>query len=241
MQSNPIANGTVSAAGAGWFGKLPMLGDFASRRLPEGFVARWDEWLMAGIEASKVELGDRWLDVYLNAPIWRFWLAAGAIDENAWMGIIMSSVDRVGRYFPFTAAIPIDPPDRALPIAAASTHWYRGLEDIAFRSMAGDSTIEQLEAELAQLGQPTDPRSPSTDLERRFNVWWESHDAAPLDLPAIPGADPGGIVAAAWDAAAAARGGAFTAWWHEPDAGFGRLRCFRSLPAANHFALLLAG
>ena len=26
----------------GWYGKIPSLGDFASRRLPQSFVAAWD-------------------------------------------------------------------------------------------------------------------------------------------------------------------------------------------------------
>ena len=45
----------------GWFGKLPGLGDFASRRLPDTFVAAWD----------------RWLPILSGALIWPLIVAAG--------------------------------------------------------------------------------------------------------------------------------------------------------------------
>jgi type VI secretion system protein ImpM len=37
----------------GWFGKLPSLGDFASRRLPDAFVSRWDRWLQGGLARAR--------------------------------------------------------------------------------------------------------------------------------------------------------------------------------------------
>ncbi len=52
-------------AAPGWYGKLPMLGDFAHRRLPRGFVDACDDWLSRGIGASRQSLGPAWLDDYL--------------------------------------------------------------------------------------------------------------------------------------------------------------------------------
>ncbi|MGO8543079.1 TagF domain-containing protein, partial [Rhizobium leguminosarum] len=34
-----------STALPAWFGKLPGMGDFAHRRLPQDFLAAWDQWL----------------------------------------------------------------------------------------------------------------------------------------------------------------------------------------------------
>ena len=53
---------------AGWYGKIPSLGDFASRRLPTEFIKPWDAWLQGSMAASRQILADRWLDLYLDQP-----------------------------------------------------------------------------------------------------------------------------------------------------------------------------
>ena len=37
----------------GWYGKLPSLGDFASRRLGADFIPPWDAWLQEVIHATR--------------------------------------------------------------------------------------------------------------------------------------------------------------------------------------------
>jgi type VI secretion system protein ImpM len=127
-----------SATGpAGWYGKIPALGDFASRRLPNEFTQRWDTWLARAIETSQASLGSAWLDTYLSGPLWRFALSPGVIDARWWFGVLMPSVDRVGRYFPLTvataSALPPTPPLAALECLTAG------------------STVERLESSLAAL------------------------------------------------------------------------------------------
>ena len=60
--------------------------------------------------ASREALGDRWLDVYLTSPAWRFTGEAGACGPVPVVGLMVPSVDRVGRYFPLTivAELPSD-------------------------------------------------------------------------------------------------------------------------------------
>jgi type VI secretion system protein ImpM len=94
-------------AAACWFGKLPFLGDFASRRLPESFIRPWDEWLQPSLAAAKDATGDRWLDLYLTFPVWRFVMPAGLLGESNWIGVLLPSVDRVGRCFPLTICEPL--------------------------------------------------------------------------------------------------------------------------------------
>jgi type VI secretion system protein ImpM len=89
----------------GWYGKIPSLGDFASRRLPSDFIETWDTWLQHSMATSRAALGDRWLDIYLTSPAWRFVCAAGACGPRAVAGLIVPSVDRVGRYFPLTVVV----------------------------------------------------------------------------------------------------------------------------------------
>ena len=62
----------------GLYGKLPTHGDFLRRRVSDEFVASWDAWLQLAIADSRSALGDRWLDIYLTSPIWRFALSAGS-------------------------------------------------------------------------------------------------------------------------------------------------------------------
>lgn len=90
---------------AGWFGKIPALGDFVTRRLPPSFVDTWDAWLSAELLAAQSVLAEAWLPGYRSAPIWCFALMAGVIDRNWWYGAWIPSFDRVGRQFPLTIAI----------------------------------------------------------------------------------------------------------------------------------------
>ena len=94
----------------GFYGKVPSLGDFTFRRLPRSFIAPWDRWLQQSIARSQEQLGTHWLDAYLISPIWRFALSPGTCGSEAWIGVLMPSVDKVGRYFPLTlgAALPDD-------------------------------------------------------------------------------------------------------------------------------------
>src|SRR5205823_12936606 len=83
---------------AGWFGKIPFLGDFASRRLSEDFISEWDSWLQHSIAASRASLGEHWLEIYLTSPLWRFVVMPDVVGHHAWAGVLMPSVDSVGRH-----------------------------------------------------------------------------------------------------------------------------------------------
>ena len=94
--------------GFGAFGKLPSMGDFLRHNLPSGFVQTWDTWLQAGMLNLRETMAERWADAYMSAPIWRFTLPAGFAGAQAVSGIMMASVDRVGRQYPLTLAAPHD-------------------------------------------------------------------------------------------------------------------------------------
>jgi type VI secretion system protein ImpM len=133
----------------GWYGKIPSLGDFASRRLPDEFIRPWDEWLQEVLSTSRASLGDRWLDCYLTLPIWRFVLLPGLLGRSGWAGVLMPSVDRVGRQFPLTVAV-------QLPESAAVAHavfesaiWLSGLEGIALSVLDPTCDVEVFDQSLA--------------------------------------------------------------------------------------------
>lgn len=153
---------------AGWYGKLPFLGDFAGRRLPSSFVRTWDDWLQSVIYGSRALMGEHWLDNYLNSPVWHFCLAPGLCGNNAWIGLLMSSVDRANRHFPFTIAHGV-PPEGLHDLAfGAMKDWLLALESEAVTMLDLEGSVQTLEDRLARLASPmmlddTRPR-PRDDL-----------------------------------------------------------------------------
>lgn len=126
----------------GIFGKLPAHGDFIHRNLPPAFVSVWDEWLQHYIAASQEQLGDDWLNVYLTSPIWRFVMSNGVIDDHAWAGFILPSVDRVGRYFPFSTITRIPSAINPLDFFSSHAQWFDGTEELALQALNGDMLVD---------------------------------------------------------------------------------------------------
>jgi type VI secretion system ImpM family protein len=150
----------LEAGPVGWHGKLPCLGDFATRRLPPAFVRGWDDWLSSVLHESRRRLGEGWIDAYLTAPLWRFVAGPGALGDRPWAGLLMSSVDRVGRHFPLTLArrLAHAPSDAdglhaaliALDCEAAA----------ALATLTEGRPVEPFEADLARCAEVARPGSP---------------------------------------------------------------------------------
>jgi type VI secretion system protein ImpM len=146
----------------GWYGKLPTLGDFASRRLDADFIEPWDLWLGEGLAAQREQLGEAWLDAYLGSAVWRFVLMPGVMpgatpalrDRVARAGVLMPSVDRVGRYFPLTVVTSLAQMPGSAAEVEALLGWLHRLEDLAVDAMHEDWTIEALDAALEALPPP---------------------------------------------------------------------------------------
>lgn len=96
-------------SGGGFHGKIPSRGDFVSWNLPGAFIDPWDSWLGSVLHAAREALGGAWDDTYLTSPSWRFAVTAPLCGPQGWTGIVMPSVDRVGRYFPLSIAVPMSP------------------------------------------------------------------------------------------------------------------------------------
>jgi type VI secretion system protein ImpM len=140
-------------ASVGFFGKVPTRGDFVQRALPATFVTPWDRWLQAGIAGSREVLGEAWLDVYLTSPVWRFALSANLAGELAAAGVLIPSVDGVGRYFPFTLAGVLEA--EATPAAIRSqTSWFDDAEALALDVLADDASLDGLLAGIEALDCP---------------------------------------------------------------------------------------
>ncbi|NMJ39951.1 type VI secretion system-associated protein TagF [Roseomonas sp. JC162] len=161
----------------GLYGKVPAHGDFVRRGLPSTFVAPWDEWLQAAMSRARMGLGTRWEDAWDAAPAWRFALPAGACGPDAVAGVMLPSVDTVGRRFPITLAA-------LLPVGAAvpDDAWFDALEGAALAGRFGQADADAMAAAIPVPGGPP------------------AATAFPLLAPTAPHADRGGAPQDdAWD------------------------------------------
>lgn len=138
----------------GFYGKLASRGDFVSRGLPQSFIGPWDSWLAAGLLASQ-SLGDRWLNAYLVSPLWRFMVAPGVCGPQAAVGVVMPSIDRVGRYFPLTVAVLLDHEADPASVVGGSDAWFEQVEQLMLSTLSVEASFEAFGAELETLGSPT--------------------------------------------------------------------------------------
>jgi type VI secretion system protein ImpM len=169
----------------GWFGKLPGLGDFASRRLPPPFVRGCDEWLQDMLAAARDALGTAWFDEhYLHAPPWRFWIGPGLLGSRCWAGLLAPSVDRVGRQFAFIVAEATARPPHGLATALAARAWFGAIEALQ-RRLLGDHLdsdgVERAFAAVAPLARDAaadEAQQLAHELLRPFpsrapcSIWW---------------------------------------------------------------------
>ncbi len=222
----------------GWYGKLPASGDFVTRRLPPSFIEPWDAWLNAMLAGSRERLGDAWRDAFLSAPAWRFVLAPGIIGPQAWAGLIVPSVDSVGRYFPLTVAsalpsVGLDP----VATVARAHNWYSEVEPVAHAALSPQAEMETFDAQLANRRFPgelialpeaaTDETLPPRGRGQRA-LWIplgpEFQGEAGLRGLAKPLAEP------------------YSAWLTEASEIFGRsLMLCEKLPAVEQFCAMLNG
>lgn len=143
---------------AGWHGKLPGASDFASRRLDARLVDLWDDWISAGLARLRADDAQGWVEAYLASPIWRFVQGPGffpaPFHKTQWAGVLMPSVDRVGRYYPLMLTAALDALPQSTDARLQLWTWLEHLEDTAFDALDHDWPIETLEAALFELGLP---------------------------------------------------------------------------------------
>jgi type VI secretion system protein ImpM len=155
----------------GWYGKLPALGDFASRRLPPLFVEPWDRWLATGLAFWR-HSDEAWLGAFLAAPTLRFALGTDVpfAQSPGYAGVLMPSVDRAGRYFPLTVVRPRGPRLAQVPAA-----WLQALEGLAVAALNDDWSAERFDVELGTLEDEADTGPPWPGKGRA--LWWCERDA----------------------------------------------------------------
>ena len=210
----------------GYFGKIPGAGDFVQRRLPPEFLDPWDRAFSQAVASARDRLGARWSEAYRGAPAWRFLLSPGIAGRQAWCGVVLPGIDRVGRCFPMVVAARVDSPSHPGVLADGGA-WYDAAAAVAWAAQADpgvdaarfDAAIAALELP-ASLDEPTLPSLPA-GLDRHRRGLWLPWDAQ-RQLPA-----------ALWGHMA---GEGCSLWWHPGDFGAaGALYLGSGLPDATTF------
>ena len=221
---------TAAMHAIGWHGKLPTVGDFATRRLDSNFVGVWDDWLSAGLASLRTHDPDHWLDAYLASPTWRFVLLPGflpaPLHAGAWAGVVMPSVDRVGRYYPLTLTSPLC----ELPVGPEAQIelwvWLQRLEDAAIDALQEDWSIDLLETELLRLGLPPEPEPAPVAGNAGLGGLHNAPAGTQVFDPAAP-ASMESFFAACLSMAPAGSGQCL--WYNEADISAPRIFCSPSL------------
>lgn len=219
----------------GFYGKVPQVGDFISGRLPGEFLDRWDEWLQLGIAASREQLTNRWLEVYLTSPIWNFVLGRGLCGEFPWCGLIMPSVDKVGRYFPLTIACRLPLDSNPVAVAMSAKAWFEQAEAHARAILCGeDMDVTLFDSNVARLGQPLldEPRFAVNAAAGYGNAW---------QLP-LAGSDFSCALPMLTHHLLMQRSGDYSLWWGSgSDSVEPSLLVCNGLPVSADFGALLSG
>jgi type VI secretion system protein ImpM len=204
------------SAAPGFYGKAPDFGDFLTRHLPPAFVTGWDAWLRQLMQAAHEQLAGNWPDGWLAAPVWHFGLGAGVLSAAPAWGVLIPSLDKVGRHFPFTIV------GHTTVDGAPLRDWALGAESLALGVLEDGFSPAALEQQLAELGAP----------EARAPGQGPTHQ----DLPEDPGDWPDLVAQAAGPLAGR------SLWWCR---GAGPvaphiMRC-SGLPAAGMAGAMVAG
>ncbi len=166
----------------GWFGKLPGTGDFAQRRLSARFIEVWDAWLQHNLFELR-NLHEDWSEHYLQAPVWHFRLGADLINANEWIGVLMPSVDSVGRYFPLTLAVELLPlNDDASEVQDYVQQWWSRSSEMALRALEGDQDAASFDTVLNEVFKGRQPLDAHIQIFDKtpppgYSLWLANHQS----------------------------------------------------------------
>jgi type VI secretion system protein ImpM len=230
----PTVSGDSAQAAAlpGWYGKIPALGDFASRRLAPAFIGFWDAWLQRQILAGGAH----------GLP-WRFLLLPGVCGAGCWAGLLAPSRDKVGRRFPLTLALGLAPQPDTVAALLAAEDWFAALDAIALAVYEAGTGPDQLDAALLATPAPGAPPAAADEAARALGQWWRqpSSSCTALALGPPDGDRIGLLLARAAAHALAPEAAGRSLWWRTGEAGTAALLACCGMPGDEHAGLLLAG
>jgi type VI secretion system protein ImpM len=232
------------AGETGFYGKLPCRGDFLQRRAPQAFVETWDAWLQECMHASRQQLQEAWLDRYLTGAVWRFALTEGICGNAAYAGILVPSVDRVGRYFPLTVITQLEA-GCALDTVCHAVPWFEAAEALVLEALAAEQMdFDQFDERIAQLAKLLDSGAANelSTLSRAVDELVSSSPRASWHVPLASDRSLQRALNVLAYRELARTLGPLASWWTEGSSALGPTwLCTRGLPDAATFAAMLSG
>jgi type VI secretion system protein ImpM len=179
----------------GYYGKVHTHGDFVSRGLPRTFIDPWDTWLQEAINTSRQQLGDTWLNYYLTSPVYRFVLSPGICGNHGWQGVLMPSVDKIGRYYPMTVSLMDKQNINPFIALQIRNEWFASIERLVFLCLEDNFNLEKFNGSLSNFSFKDEYCAAQTEQsgipipEKIFHHAWQqplkSSESMPNLLPTI--------------------------------------------------------
>ena len=220
---------------AGFFGKLPTLGDFISRGLPDETVAAVSRLLDRAFSAAVRRMDGQWYDRCQSEPALAFAVSEGVLGAGRWIGLLRPSIDRYGRSYPLLVMAPLP---AVLPVGLAPHQldvWLESMQVAMLAAIDGSVDPDHLQAVLDN-HPPVLSGAAEVEACPPHLVAGEEKRALRLSL----GADTNRESALAW-AMEARVGTATTLWWWPDAPGRPDALMFDRLPAPEEMAALLDG
>ena len=147
----------MSSLSPGCHGKLPIHGDFIDHRAGDPEIDALDQWLQAGILAARKAAGAGFDAAWDATPPARF-LYRSPRTRRVFAGVLVASVDKAGRRFPFLVFARIDAkPEEVepslLPLLAAG--FLERARDVATTGWKGGD-LKSVQGMIDGLARPLD-------------------------------------------------------------------------------------
>lgn len=143
-----IAAAIAAGRPCGFYGKVPARADFVGAGLRPETVGHWDAWLQQALAAGEAAIGPGWPELFFVAPLWRFILPAGACGRFTLIGVLMPSVDAVGRCFPLMLGQEIERPVDPVGLMAGSGPWFAAAEALALDALGDGFDLAEFDRDL---------------------------------------------------------------------------------------------
>ncbi len=158
----PAAWGTdvrQPAGRPGFFGKLPARGDFVGRRLDQAFRTGFDDWLQRSIATSKRQLGRPGCRPTSTPRSGASCSAPACAASLPTAGVMMPSVDRVGRYFPLVLAAQLPGCLSPGTLFHSGRAWFDAAEQLILTSLDDDFDFDSFDATWSRWACRPTPRA----------------------------------------------------------------------------------
>lgn len=141
----------MSVLNVGMYGKVPAHPDFISDTLHVDISNELYDWAQVVMYHSREKMSEnKWLSAYLVSPIWRMVVPKNEFRTHDWVGVMVPSVDALGRYFPLFIVFEADFKTLTVEwLFKECTELFTIMEAVAMRALQQQLNFSQLKSLLA--------------------------------------------------------------------------------------------